>query len=115
MAAYSLQTLGDERVGFLLLAGSESLRAGNAQRDCIFMSAPATAEIVEHELNVFLTENKATEFRCSLSQRDNIWEAKIIIDAQTEVLLFCAEGDKGSWQIRHRDGRVLTGHCEIIG
>ena len=115
MAAYSLQTLGDELVGFLLLAGSESLGAGDAQRDCVFMSAPATAEIVEHELNVFLTENKATEFRCSLLQRDDIWEAKIIINAQIEVLLVCAEGDKGNWQIRYRDGRVLAGRCEIIG
>lgn len=115
MAAYSLQTLDDELVGFLLLAGSESLAAGDAQRDCVFMSAPASAEVVEHDLNIFLTENRATEFRCSLSQQDEIWEAKVIIDARTEVFLVCAEGDKGSWQIKGRNERVLAGRCEIVG
>ena len=115
MAAYSLQTLGDELVGFLLLAGSQSLEAGEAQRDCVFMSAPASAALVEHELNVFLTENKATEFRCLLSQRDGVWEAEVRTEADVKVRLVCARGAKGNWQIRHRDGRIVAGYCDIIG
>ncbi len=114
MAGFTLQTSTRERIGFLLLAGSESLATGDCVRDCVLLSAPANSALIDHELNVFLSENRATEFRCHLIRQDDSWLATVNISADCRVHLRCSGYDAGEWRIEHF-ARVYNGICEITG
>ena len=114
MAAFLLQTPENERIGFLLLAGSESLSTGGNPRDCVFMSAPGQGELVEHAINVFLTEYKTTEFRCFLSLNDEIQEANISINQDIQVQLCWAQNGSGTWRVRHARENELWGTCQLL-
>ncbi len=114
MSGFALQTSTGDLVGFLLLAGNESLAMGDRERHCVLLSAPTDAAVIEHELNVFLTENRATEFRCHLIQQADSWQATVDVRADCRVYLNCSGDGIGEWRVENF-ARICCGLCKIIG
>ncbi|BCM93235.1 hypothetical protein IAD21_05123 [Abditibacteriota bacterium] len=116
MAGFSLQTLEGELIGFLLLAGKESREEGANPRDCVFMSVPSKGELIEHELNLFLTEFKATEFRCTLSNNDETWKAIIPINEAVQVQLNCpnSKEQSGTLWVIDSNSYSISGRCQLL-
>ncbi len=107
--------MADERVGFLLLAGAAPLASGDSARDCVFLSAPSRAELIEHPFNRFFSEYRATEFDCSLSRIGDEWQATVSIQDGITVCLHCQTGETGQWHIECEGQEPLAGKCRLLG
>lgn len=115
MSGFLLATVTSERVGFLLMAGDELLAPDDSARDCVFLSAPSRAELVEHPFNRFFIEYRATEFECSLSRIGDEWRATVPIQDRLTVCLCCKTGETGQWHIECEGEEHLVGKCRLLG
>ncbi len=114
MAGFLLQTIEHKPIGFILLAGKGSIEEGDNPRDCVFMSAPEDAELVEDQLNIFLSNNRGVEFVCTFSRHGNTGEATIPINPFCRVHLQFLDNE-GTWRVQHQNGDCLKGQCKILG
>lgn len=62
MPAIVLQNEKAEHVGFLLVAGKESLEKGAETRECVFIGVPLTPELEEDVLCDFVQTRRNEEF-----------------------------------------------------
>jgi hypothetical protein len=114
MAGLLLQTTQQERVGFLLLAGKDLLEKGDNPRDCVFMSAPEKGELIEHELNCFLSEYRSREFQCLFFWEEEAWEANIDLGDSCWVHLRFSRVQGGTWRVQGDDESSIKGQFQLL-
>lgn len=109
MPAIVLQNEKAEQVGFLLVAGKESLDAGDETRNCLFTGVPMRDELLDDPLCDFIQTRKNEEFvACIEIGADGLTVKVETPDDWTAVIQ-----PSGKWGVVHPTDGEVWGLCEI--
>ena len=108
MPAIVLQNEKAEHVGFLLVAGKESLESGDETRNCLFTGVPLTPELMEVALCDFVQTRKNEEFVARIEAgADGLMVRVDTPDDWTAVIQLPG----GKWGVVHPTDGEVWGLC----
>ena len=113
MPAVILQTERDELLGFLLLAGSESIEAGPDRREFVFTGVPKESSLMTHPLSDFIQTHKNIEYLVSVKVSSPNLHLLALIDEHNSFELVLPIDGTGKWSVTI-NGTAHTGRCAEI-
>ena len=109
MPTIVLNTQEEALVGFILVAGKESLEDGGAIRDCILTCPPNHSPDMQHPISLARTEYLHKEHLAKVSVNEGKIDLNISIADQAQLSISLSS-DAGSWSINGAFGNT-TGAC----
>lgn len=110
MPAIVLQNEKAEQVGFLLVAGKETLEKGDESRNCLFTGVPLTPELMEDALCDFVQTRKNEEFLAKIEiGADGVMVRIETHDDWTAVVQLPV----GKWGVVHPTDGEVWGQCVL--
>ena len=112
MPAIVLNTSDKSLLGFLLIAGSESLDEDSTKRECILTCPPETATDMEHPISIARTEHLHKEHRANVHSTDQGIDMSVSIADRAHLAIFLDPKGSGPWGLTCGFGDA-TGICQL--
>ena len=112
--AIVLQNKEGKHMGFMLAHLKPAAKEGDYQGECVFMLLPTSADLIETDLGILISELKvAGEHRCRMSVVTN--ETKFVVTPQRlpELTLVIASNGKGTLSKREHGALSQIGLVEF--
>ena len=114
MPTIVLNTSNDELLGFMLIAGADSIVSGPNERDCVFTGVPKDPSLFELPASELLQANKNQEFVLTVEVSETVTKLSVSL---SNVVSFCAtlvETKGGSWYFVDGDVATEVGRCKLL-
>lgn len=114
MPTIVLNTSNDELLGFLLIAGDESISSGAKVRECVFTGVPRDSSLWDLPASQFLQTNKNQEFVLTLDFDQDVPALSVSLNDVLKFHATIAETKDGTWYFVSGGIPTEVGRCKWL-
>ena len=112
MATFVIKTVGNQDLGFLLIASGEGDWPSAGWYDCIFTGFPADTSLWDDPRGLFVMDHKGQEWKADVSHADTQMTVRIAFDSGWTFELH--SNHAGNRWFAEGDGNIIFGTGEFL-
>ncbi len=113
MPTIALQDRNNELLGFLLVAGDDTVFESGGKRDCVISGVPKNPTPFDTPECAFLQDRKNTEWSVNVAKTESGTQLQIAMPGWLFLITLSSEG-AGEWFAVREGADRLSGNCQRV-